>query len=100
MAIATLLRKVKRLQALVALRQSEPSSIEAMRADPTQILVKAGMPPDPWQEQTLRSRASRVLLLASEAGTSSVSAALALHTALVQPGAPSLAAESLPAPIE
>jgi hypothetical protein len=91
MAIASLLRKVKRLQALVALRNREPSALALLLDDPTQVLVQAKMNPDPWQDQVLRSRAPRMLLLASrQAGKSSVAAALALHTALVVHGSPVL----------
>ena len=43
--------------------------------------------PDAWQEDLLRSGAARVLLNCSrQAGKSTVSGALALHTALYQPG--------------
>ncbi len=91
MAIATLLQKVKRLQALVALRQQAPSILEVLRDDPTQVLTRANMPPDDWQREALRSKAKRMLLLASrQAGKSSVAAALALHTALIYPRSPVL----------
>ena len=91
MAVATLLRKVKRLQALVALQRQAPSVLEALRDDPTKVLTCANMPPDPWQEQALRSKAQRMLLLASrQGGKSSVAAALALHTALLCPRSPVL----------
>src|ERR1700690_4239453 len=91
MAIATLLKKVKQLQALVALRRDEPRAVEALRENPAKVLLQAGMVPDAWQDQVLRSPAQRMLLLATrQGGKSSVSAALALHTALVKPGAPVL----------
>jgi hypothetical protein len=49
------------------------------------------MTADAWQEQVLRSAASRMLLLASrQAGKSSVAAALALNTALTRPHSPVL----------
>jgi hypothetical protein len=46
------------------------------------------MEPDPWQLDLLRSAAPRLLVLCTrQAGKSEVAAALALHTALLQPGA-------------
>jgi hypothetical protein len=46
------------------------------------------MTPDPWQETLLRSSSRRLLLLCSrQTGKSELAAALALHTALCQPGA-------------
>jgi hypothetical protein len=54
-------------------------------ADPRLILTQAGMRPDPWQRQVLRSRAPRTLLLCSRhAGKSLTAAALALRTALLE----------------
>jgi hypothetical protein len=54
-------------------------------------LAQAGLPPDPWQQQVLASKAQRVLMLATrQAGKSTVAAALALHTALVKPRSPVL----------
>lgn len=54
-------------------------------------MAAAGLTPDPWQEQVLRSNADRVLLLCSrQAGKSSVSAALALSAALLTPDSPVL----------
>lgn len=46
-----------------------------------------GLNPDPWQANVLRSTAQRMLLLCSrQAGKSTTTATLALHTALFQPG--------------
>jgi hypothetical protein len=54
-------------------------------------MTAAGQTPDPWQERVLRTDADRVLLLCSrQSGKSSVSAALALSTALLSPGSPVL----------
>lgn len=48
----------------------------------------AGYAPDPWQRDFLRSTASRSLLLCSrQTGKSTVTAALATHTAIFEPGA-------------
>ena len=47
-----------------------------------------GLSPDPWQRSVLRSQADRLLLLCSrQAGKSTATAALALHTAIYEPGA-------------
>jgi hypothetical protein len=46
-----------------------------------------GFKPDPWQAEVLDSAAKKILLCCSrQSGKSSVSAILALHTALFQPG--------------
>ncbi len=46
-----------------------------------------GLTPDPWQRTVLRSTADRLLMLCSrQAGKSTTTAALALHTAVHQPG--------------
>jgi hypothetical protein len=51
-------------------------------------MTASGMPPDPWQEELLRSPSDRTLLLCSrQAGKSLVSAALALRAALLEPPA-------------
>jgi hypothetical protein len=56
--------------------------------DPLSILAARGLAPDPWQADLLDSDADRVLLLCSrQAGKSTISAALALHEALVRRGA-------------
>jgi len=46
-----------------------------------------GLQPDPWQAEVLRSDAKRILLNCSrQSGKSTTTAALALHTAIYQPG--------------
>src|SRR5581483_3345809 len=87
-----LTRKLSRLETVVAeRRRSDVAMLDLLRAKPTELLIRANMPPDPWQEQVLRSPAERMLLLASrQAGKSSVAAALALHTALTRPRSPVL----------
>src|SRR5262245_28995563 len=53
---------------------------------PARLLADAGLPPDPWQAELLRSPARRVLLLCSrQAGKSQTAAALALRAALLGP---------------
>jgi hypothetical protein len=60
----------------------------ATRLDPSLLLDDLGFQADPWQRAVLRSTADRLLLLcARQAGKSTASAALALHTALSEPGA-------------
>jgi terminase large subunit-like protein len=54
--------------------------------DPAQILVQAGMTPDPWQRQVLQSGAPvQILNCSRQSGKSTVTAAKAVHTALFQP---------------
>jgi hypothetical protein len=49
------------------------------------VLAEAGLEPDPWQAEVLRSSAARLLLLCTrQAGKSTTAAALALLTALVE----------------
>jgi hypothetical protein len=50
-------------------------------------MAEAGFPPDPWQAGFLRNTAPRSMLLCSrQTGKSTVTAALACHTALYEPG--------------
>jgi hypothetical protein len=56
--------------------------------DPAVLMQRAGLTPDRWQSEVLRSAADRIALCCNrQAGKSTVSAALALHTALYQPPA-------------
>jgi hypothetical protein len=56
--------------------------------DPARVMVRAGLPPDPWQRELLRSTASRLLVLcARQSGKSTCAAALGLHEALYRPPA-------------
>jgi Terminase large subunit, T4likevirus-type, N-terminal len=60
----------------------------ALALDPAVILRARGLTPDPWQRELLLSTDRQVLLNCSrQAGKSTVVSALALHTALVTPGA-------------
>ena len=55
----------------------------ALALDPALIMSKAGLAPDPWQAQLLRTEPARALLLCTrQAGKSTVTAALATHHAL------------------
>jgi hypothetical protein len=72
----------------------EPTAQDFARAlvdalDPSRLMTRAGLAPDTWQTDVLRSGGDRIALLCGrQVGKSTVSAALALHTALY--GAPSL----------
>src|SRR5438045_3435420 len=60
----------------------------ARALDPVLLAEQAGLVPDPWQAQVLRSTAARVLLLCSrQAGKSTITSILAVHSALYDPGA-------------
>src|SRR5919199_1956184 len=60
----------------------------AAALDPVVLAQQAGLVPDEWQAHVLRSTAPRVLLNCSrQSGKSTVSALLALHTALYTPAA-------------
>ncbi len=55
----------------------------ATALDPVRLAQRAGITPDPWQADVLRSAASRLLLNCSrQAGKSTISSVLAVHTAL------------------
>jgi hypothetical protein len=59
----------------------------ACSLDPVVLAEQAGVRPDPWQCHALRSSAPRVLLLCSrQAGKSTITSILAVHTALYEPG--------------
>jgi hypothetical protein len=60
----------------------------ACALDSVRLAEQAGVSPDPWQCDVLRSVAPRVLLLCSrQAGKSTITSILAVHTALYEPGA-------------
>jgi hypothetical protein len=55
--------------------------------DPSLLMEDLGFEPDPWQRTVLRSGARRLLqLCCRQAGKSTTTAILALHTALYRPG--------------
>lgn len=60
-----------------------------MSLDPARLFTRTvGAAPDPWQARVLRSQARQLILNCSrQAGKSTTTAALSLHTALYQPGA-------------
>ncbi len=60
----------------------------AIACDPVRLAERAGLSPDPWQRDVLHSSASRLLLNCSrQAGKSTITSVLAVHTALYDPGA-------------
>jgi len=60
----------------------------ALALDPALVMARSGLDPDAWQAGVMRSAARRMLLLCTrQAGKSTVSAATALHQALMHPGA-------------
>src|SRR5262249_20472454 len=76
------------LQAIERLQTGQETDLDCLWADPGRIFRAAGMEPDPWQRDLLCSSAARLLVLCTrQAGKSETAAALALHTALLQPGA-------------
>jgi hypothetical protein len=61
--------------------------IERERTDAVLMANRAGIVPDKWQSDLLRSNAKQMILLCSrQAGKSTVTSILGLHTALYQPG--------------
>src|SRR4051812_12606072 len=75
-------------QALDRILTNRATPLDRLWADPGLLMRAAGMSPDPWQTALLRSSSSRLLVLCCrQAGKSEAAAALALHTALLQPGA-------------
>jgi hypothetical protein len=59
----------------------------AASLDPVAFARRVGLEPDPWQAQVLRSPSARLLLnCCRQSGKSTITAVLAVHTALYQPG--------------
>lgn len=57
----------------------------AMALDPVQLAYAAGITPDPWQAEFLRSQAQRILLNCSrQVGKSTTTATLSVHTAFYE----------------
>ena len=92
MSIASLLRKLHHLEAVTGARaRLRATTLDALRADPPEIMRRAEMAPDDWQSAALASTATQTLVLASrQIGKSALAAALALRTAILQPRAPVL----------
>jgi len=63
----------------------------ACSLDPVRLAHRLGIVPDPWQVAVLRSTARQVLLNTSrQVGKSTITGVLAAHTALYDPGSPTL----------
>lgn len=76
----------KRLAALEAVQAAPPEP--PVYLTPLELAERAGIHPDEWQADVLTSPAPRLLLNCSrQSGKSTVTALLALHTALYQPPA-------------
>ncbi len=59
----------------------------SLAADPVLLAERVGLTPDPWQRDVLRSTEQQIILnISRQAGKSTVTSLLALHTALYQPG--------------
>jgi len=91
-------RQTRRLDRLAASAPGKTQDRLAIyRTDPARLMIDAGLAPDPWQCELLRSDARRALLCcARQVGKSTVTAILALSTALSQPGSTTIIA----APVE
>lgn len=60
----------------------------AMALDPVQFAIRAGITPDPWQRDLLRSAARQIVVNNSrQSGKSTITAVKAAHTAIYQPNA-------------
>jgi hypothetical protein len=83
MSTATLKRRLENLE-----RTSQPPTVnptlEQIRRDPANIMRLAGLEPDPWQVQLLRSASPRISLCCSrQAGKTASTSSLALKEALL-----------------
>jgi len=63
----------------------------ACSLDPVRLAQRLGIVPDPWQERVLRSTTRQLHLnCARQVGKSTITGILAAHTALYDPGSPTL----------
>lgn len=75
------------MRATTAMRTAIAADL-ARALDPVLLARAAGIDPDPWQSDVLRSAAARLLLNCSrQSGKSTITSILALHTALYEAGA-------------
>jgi len=73
-------------QSLDRILTNRATTLDGLWAHPERLMTAIGMTPDPWQTDLLRSFSDRVLVLtARQCGKSQTIAAIALHTALLQP---------------
>lgn len=77
------------LERKAAARRVDPraaGTLSRIKADPAAVMTLAGLAPDPWQKELVRSRADRTLLLASrQVGKSQTSAGVAVAEMLSRP---------------
>jgi hypothetical protein len=74
--------------AVLRLASKRETPLDRYWVDPGLVLADAGMPPDPWQRKVLSWTGRQLLLLcARQTGKSSVTGALAVKTALLEPPA-------------
>jgi Terminase large subunit, T4likevirus-type, N-terminal len=86
--MATLDRAPRLIEQLIQRFTAPLLGTDSTGPDPVRLAEAAGVPPDPWQAEVLRSRARQILLLASrQSGKSTVSALLAADEALHRPPA-------------
>lgn len=84
--LASLSRRAKRLASQIAAQQQRDETVERLSQDRANTLSLAGMPPDPWQAEVLRSHSLRLLFLCSrQSGKTLTASAIGLATALTQP---------------
>ena len=83
----SLISRLAHLEAKVREKQTPKGALlEQFKRDPARLMTAAKFSPDPWQQKLLRSHAHQILLLCSrQAGKSTIAAALAVRTALLQP---------------
>jgi hypothetical protein len=89
LARRSLVGRLERLEARAgSLAEERQRTLLSLRDHPTDVMTRAGLTPDPWQQQVLTSPMAQMLLLCTrQAGKSTVAAALAVRAALLQPGA-------------
>src|SRR6516164_8589218 len=73
------------LEAMVRIEMGQETPTDLYWADPSRLLTDAGFHPDPWQADLLRSTDPRTLLLCHrQAGKSTVAAAMAVLSAILE----------------
>ena len=87
MALGMIRREVQDLLGVLQRQRAAAPTLALLKADPARLMLAAGMEPDPWQQQVLRSRHPQTLLLCSrQAGKSTVAAAIAVSEAFSRAG--------------
>ena len=85
----SLVTRLARLEARSAtIAEERQRTLTSLRDHPAEVMTRAGLDPDPWQQQVLTSTMAQMLLLCTrQAGKSTVAAALAVRAALLQSSA-------------